>query len=350
MKKFFLLILMFSFFMACEDDPTSSDDNDKPLTLDGVYITNEGNFGQSNGSLSYLNIDEGKVYNNIYKTVNGTGLGDVVQSMTIVDSLGYIIVNNSNKIEVISLNTLKRKDTIELPVGSSPRYMAVVDDERAYVTNLYTNNVAVINLNDNSISSYITVGNNPEQIVSISDKAYVANSGFGVGNTVSVINVADNQVIKTITVGDNPRFVQISAQDEVHILCSGSYGDWSDPDDDTDGGVYVIDPNSDTVVGSFVIDGHPSGLALNSHNSGYFLNKGYIAVYDTDEKKVLNEKLINGSYYSLAVDISNDLIFALDAKDYQQSGELSVYDSNGDLKYNYTVGIIPGFTAFKYQD
>ena len=350
MKKFFLLILMFSFFTACEDDPTSSGDNDKPLTLDGVYITNEGNFGQSNGSLSYLNIDEGKVYNNIYKTANGDGLGDVVQSMTIVDSLGYVIVNNSNKIEVISLNTWKHKDRIELPAGSSPRYMAVVDDKRAYVTNLFTNNVAVINLSDNSISSFIAVGNNPEQIVSVNNKAYVANSGFGVGNTVSVINVADNEVIKTITVGDNPRFVQISSHNEVHILCSGSYGDWSDPNDDTDGGIYVIDPNSDTVVESFKIAGHPSGLALNSNNSGYFLNNGYIASYDTETREILNNKLINGYFYGLAVDVSNDLIFALDAKDYQQSGELTVYDSNGELKYSYAVGIIPGFTAFKYQE
>lgn len=350
MKKYLLLLLVFALFIACEEDPLSSGDGDKPLTLDGVYIVNEGNFGQSNGSLSYLNLDEGKVYNEIYKTANGEALGDVAQSMTIVDSLGYIIVNNSNKIEVINLKTWKKKAVIEMPAGSSPRYMALVGNGRAYVTNLYTNNVAIINLVDNTVVKTIDVGNNPEQIVVAKGKAYVANSGFGTGNTVSVINIAGDGVIKTIRVGDNPRFVQLSAQDEVHILCSGSYGDWNDPNDDTDGGIYVIDPNSDTVVDSLIISGHPSGLALNSHSSGYFLNSGYIVSYDTEKREVLNDKFVAGYFYGIAVDISNDLIFALDAKDYQQSGTLTVYDSQGELKYDYSVGIIPGFAAFKYQD
>ncbi len=350
MRNLLMLMLLLSLILSCEKDPSSPDDMDKPLTLDGVYIVNEGNFGKANATLSYLNVNENEVYNEIYKKTNGEGLGDVAQSMTIVDSLGYIVVNNSDKIVIISLNTWKKKGVIELPAGSSPRYMQVGDDNRAYVTNLYTNNVAIIDLSDNSIRGYIAVGNNPEQMGKAEGKVYVANSGFGSGNTVSVINISDNSLIKTLTVGDNPRFIQVSSQGEIHILCSGSYGDWNDPNDDTDGGVYVVDPNSDTVVDTLIIKGHPSALALNGHSSGYYLSNGYIVSYDTETRQTLNDTLIRGYFYQLAVDKSNDLIFALDAKDFQQNGELRIYDSKGELKYSYTMSIIPGFAAFKYKN
>jgi YVTN family beta-propeller protein len=346
----FLLIALSIVVIGCEEDPTSANDDDQKLTLNGVYITNEGGFGQSDGSLSLLDVENSAVTNNIYKAVNGVGLGDVVQSMTIIDTLGYIVVNNSNKIEIISLRTHKKKAEIDMPAGSSPRYMVKVSESYAYVTNLYTNSVSIIKLSDNSIEGSIAVGNNPDQIVTAAGKAYVANSGFGSGKSVSVIDIASNAVIKTIAVGDNPRFAKISAQNEVQILCSGSYGDWSDPNDDTDGGIYVIDANSDTVVDSLIISGHPSSLAVNSGTTGYFLNNGYIISYDTEKRTVINDTLIAGDYYSLAVDLSNNQIYALDAKDFVQNGELEIYNSEGVLQNSYSVGHNPGSVTFNYDN
>jgi YVTN family beta-propeller protein len=352
MKRYLLLLsVVLIGFWGCESDPTSPpNDDDEKVSLNGVYIINEGGFGKSNASLSFLDSDKDKIFNNIYKTANGEDLGDVAQSMTIIDTLGYIVVNNSNKIKVISLKTHKRKAVIDMPPGSSPRYLVKVSDEFAYVTNLFGNNVSIIKLSDNRINGSIPVGSNPEQIAVVSGKAYVANSGFGSGNTVSVIDVAANKVIHTLTVGDNPRFIKVSPQNEVQVLCSGGYGDFNDPNDDTDGGIYVIDPNSNTVVDSLIISGHPSGLALNSGTTGYFLNGGCVISYDTQKRTVINDTLIAGFFYGLAVDISNDQIYALDAKDFVQQGELLIYDAQGVLKNSYDVGIIPGSVTFNYEN
>ena len=65
----------------------------------GYFITNEGNFGSANGSISYVD-EYGSATNDVFLSNNSFPLGDVVQSMSIINKNAYIVVNNSSKIEV----------------------------------------------------------------------------------------------------------------------------------------------------------------------------------------------------------------------------------------------------------
>ena len=94
---------------------------------DGYFVTNEGNFNSGNGSISFVSND-GTVENNVFVTTNSFPLGDVVQSMSIIDENAYIVVNNSSKIEVASIDSMISVGTIENI--SSPRYIIEVSNTK----------------------------------------------------------------------------------------------------------------------------------------------------------------------------------------------------------------------------
>ena len=95
-------------------------------------MINEGNFQDADGSISFINPDDGSVKQDLFGSVNnGLALGDVVQSMTIDDDFAYVVVNNSNKIEVVNANTFVSEHTIQ---GLSlPRYFTTLNG-KGYVT------------------------------------------------------------------------------------------------------------------------------------------------------------------------------------------------------------------------
>src|SRR5690554_356122 len=78
----------------------------------GLFIVNEGNFMYGNASLTYYDPQSGNVENEVFIRANGINLGDVAQSMTIHNGLGYIVVNNSGVIFVIDPATFRLKGNI----------------------------------------------------------------------------------------------------------------------------------------------------------------------------------------------------------------------------------------------
>ena len=73
----------------------------------GLFITNEGNFQYGNATLSYYDPATKKVENEVFYRANAMKLGDVAQSMTTHNDLGWIVVNNSHVVFAIDLGTFK---------------------------------------------------------------------------------------------------------------------------------------------------------------------------------------------------------------------------------------------------
>ena len=185
---------------------------------DGYFVTNEGNFGTGNGSISFVD-EYGAVENDVFASINSFALGDVVQSMNIINDNAYILVNGSSKIEVASVDSMYSVATID---AVSPRYIAKVNDNKAYVTDWGINGVQVIDLLTNTISSTIACGTGPEGITVANGFAYVCNvGGWGLDNTVSVINTTTDAVETTLTVGDKPNSVVVDANGAVWVLTGG---------------------------------------------------------------------------------------------------------------------------------
>src|SRR5215207_7008422 len=100
-RKFVVLAALAAVFalQSCSDDP-------QPLAPGqaGFYIVNEGLFGHSTTSISYYDRASNTVTNDVFAITNGRILGDQSQSMTVIGDKGYIVVQNSKKIEVINAN------------------------------------------------------------------------------------------------------------------------------------------------------------------------------------------------------------------------------------------------------
>jgi YVTN family beta-propeller protein len=302
---------------------------------------------KSNASLTYFVPDSNRVYQDVFRAVNGRSLGDVGNDMKIFQGRGYIVVNNSSKVEVIDINTDVSVGTISVGAGKSPRQIEFVDANKAYLTNLYDSSAAVLNLSTFEVTKYIRVGQNPEGIAITQGKAYVANSGFGAGNTVSVINTATDNVFKTIRVGDNPSYVTIDSDGEIYVLCTGQFGDYSVPGSGTPAKLFILNPQNDTVTDSILIGGHPFKIGMSSVGFAFVPTDTAVVRIDTRLNRSQGAFLSGRSFYSVGVDdVSGDLYLG-DAKDFVQSGEVMIYTAVGTPKGKFQAGIIPGTIVFR---
>jgi len=321
----------------------------------GALIINEGHFQQGDASLSYFDVDSQLVYQNVFKQINGEDLGDVANSIYIRDSLAYIVINNSDKIEIIDTRSFKRHRKINLPAGTSPRHLAISGNSELMITSLYGGKVLSVDPESGSIIAEIPVGKNPEELLLINEKAFVANSGFGSGHTISVIGLPGFIIRPEIGTGDNPRFLRLDKSSRIHVLCSGAYNDWSDPEDDTPGGIWVIDPETETVSDSLVFAAgiHPGKFDISAAGIGFVIKDNGILTYDSETLAVIEDNLIGSrsmTPYALRFSNNENLLYILDAVDYISAGKLWIYDpEDSDLRGPYPTGAIPGDLAFIFE-
>ena len=335
MKK--INILLISFFVAVQLYAQN----------ERVYISNEGNFGSGNGSLSYYDRSMDQIQNNVFQTANGAPLGDVAQSVEEHNGRLFIVVNNSGKVEMADPTNFQTMGTIS---GlSSPRYFKAVSNSKAYVSDWVSNTVAVIDLNTYTVSGTVAVGNSPERMAFVNGYLYVTNSGaYAMDSTVSVIDTASDQVVTTIAVGDAPNSIQVDANGKLWVLSGGDPA-WTGGTP-TAGRLSRIDPSTNTVEFSLSFPGtseNPATLLIDrSATQLYYLSNAYsgnVMRFHINDTSLDTTALIAGSYYTIGYDHVADEIYASDPIDYVQNGRVDRYQAaDGASVASFNTGIIPG--------
>lgn len=151
----------------------------------------------------------------------------------------------------------------------------------------------------------------------------------------------------TIKVGDNPGFVSVDSDGDVYVLCTGKYGDFSNPSSGTPGKVFIINPDNDTVKDSILIGGHPFKLGMSTIGVAFVPTDTLVIKLDTKANKSVGVFTTGLSYYSVAVDDATGDVYLGDAKDFVRNGEVNIYTIVGVPKGKFDVGIIPGTIVFK---
>ncbi len=344
----FIPVILFS---SCKNTPESTP-SIVPNNLNGVFICNEGAFGQGNGSISFLNTDSNTFSEDLYFAANNLPLGDVAQSIALYDNRAFIAVNNSQKMEVVSLENFKRITTIQ---GlSSPRFF-IGNGSKGYISDWISDNVYVLNLNNYQIIDTIPAGSGPEEMLIVNNKLYVCNSGgFGDDSTITVIDINSNSVIATINTPLNPSSIKLDKDGKVWALCKGSLGsDYTPTPDDAAGALIQINPSSNAIEQQFTFayNSHPVKMQINkSKDELFFLDGEYgyageikkLSIYAATQSPAT---IVSSSFYGLGINPTTNEIFA-GRGDFSGRAYVLRFTSDGTLIDSALAGIAPNGFAF----
>lgn len=359
LRTFVLLIAVGWLFTSCEESPVDTVYFDFSGNK-GVYIVNEGNFMYGNSSLSFYDPTEKRVYNQVFMSRNGAPLGDVAQSMCLWKNLGFVVVNNSGKIYVIDNTTAEFKGSIS---GlSSPRYVHVVNQQKAYVTDLYARKITIFNPETFQITGKINVVNSKSQFSQHSTEQMVMYKNllfvncWSYDNKILVIDTNSDQLKDSIEVFKQPNSMVIDKNNKLWVLTDGgfdgsAYG-YEQP------GLLKIDVETREIERTFrfPLGDHPIKMCVSpAGDSIYYINR-HIWRMSVNDKRIPDQPFITsentniyGGFYSLAIDPSTNEIYLGDAIDHKQNGYVRRYSRSGKLIDEFKVGITPGNFAFKTE-
>jgi len=357
MKKVLLLltVIIVVTFTSCKKDNNKVEPV-QPIEHRGVYILNEGTFTYANSSLSYYDINGKTVTNHMFASVNGSPIGDVGQSLTRIGDDLYIVVNNSKYIYKVDAKTIVYKAKLEN--FTSPRYMLPINENKAYVSDLESPGIWVVNLNTFSINEFVEIGNSTEAMVKIGDEVFVSNwSNYylpGTSNkTVQVIDCVNDILVAEIEVAQEPNAMVVDKNNNIWVLCSGGYSGDKDPS------LICIAPSTRTILKRFDFNptagDYPSGLAIDGAGETlYYMNGTYsgLNVYkmSVDADELPDNQFITSDgmvFYNIKVDSVNGDIYVTNAKNYVENGTVERFASDGTQLDSFGVGISPSFILFR---
>lgn len=314
---------------------------------EGLFVVCEGNFQYGNATLSYYDPAARTVENELFRRANGFRLGDVAQSMTLRDGLGWIVVNNSHVVFAIDLGTFREVGRItDL---TSPRYIHFLSDSKAYVTQLWDNRIFIVDPSRYAVTGHIECpdmtmeSGSTERMVQLGRYVYV--SCWSYQNRILKIDSERDEVVGQLVVGIQPSGMVADRDGRLWVLTDGGYE--GSPYGHEAPALCRIDPEAFVVERTYRFDGAaaPSELCIDGAGSRLYWLDGSVWSMEVDAAQLPSEPLLRDGgteYYGLAVDPRSGEIYVADAIDFQQPGIVCRYSPAGELIDSFYVGVMPG--------
>ena len=334
---------------ACEktvDDPDITANN-----LKGMFVVCEGVFGQANGDISFYDSDLNQTTKSLYSSTNGVPIGDVVQSFVIADTLGFIVVNNSQKVTVVNMKDFKAVKTI---TGFSyPRSVVRTDENTIYVSNgdgYSSNYIYSIDLASLKKTDSLEVTTGPEKLIVANSKVYAAIAGGwnNDGNTVIEIDPSTFTIANTFIVASVPVDVVADKNNNIWAYCKGipDYSNYPNVTY-TNSGISKINVAT-KIVATFPLTTMSSPGINNisvskDGNVIYYLNDGLYSM-SISATELPASKVIDQLFYGIDVDPRSGKIVCLDASD----SKAVVYNSSGVKQNSIETLAFPNSVIFSY--
>lgn len=373
------LVVILTVISSCRHDeivvPTEYEplpgEINKNATIEGMYLVNEGNMGSNKCSIDFLDFRNGWYERNIYAARNPhvvKELGDVGNDVQIYGDKLYIVVNCSNKVEVLNARTGVRIGKVDIPNCRNIRFYRGAAYVSSYVGPVQLHNpnavkgaVYRVDTASLSITGRCTVGYQPDELEVLGQYLYVANSGGYMApsydNTVSVIQLEDFKQVDKIPVAINLSCIRADKYGKLWVTSRGNYANIAS-------NIFILKKKSGSngMAVEKAMDVPCTTMAING-DSLFFISAqwneatqtnsiGYGVINVATEKVISRNFITDGTQdnitipYGIAVHPETGDIYVTDAKNYVSSGTLYCYTREGKLKWKVRTGDIPAHMCF----
>lgn len=335
-------------FTSCKKD-----DADQPApAARPMYVVNQGNFMRANADITRFDRATGAAVRAQFAAANsGVSLGDVVQSMTMRDGRGYIVVNNSGKIVVVQMSDFKQ--VAEITGLAMPRY-ATFYLGKGYVTEWVTRDgngrVSEFDLTTNTRTGRTwPTGVNPEEIISTTAGLLVANRG---GNTLTAFSPLATTTTAVPTLADCPTNLRLDGTGRLWVLCEGKSAyqppSWTYDTTVATVGAIVSMPLSTLsapTVRFFPRRGvTPGSLSFSPDNARlYYTYLGHVFGMSVTDSRLPAEPFIRRKmgFDVLGIDPADGTLYAADQFDYGTDGRVVRYRPSGAAIDSFSTAVGP---------
>ncbi len=362
-KQFGRILLVASLSLiawACnQKDPEAKGDYQQ-----GVFVVNQGNFSENNGSVSFFKREDKDAKLDVFSDVNGRTVAGGVTDFAEIGGKGIVLVDkyqSADLIEIVEAGTLKSLATISKDVAN-PQHVIKVASNKAYVScwgelnSDYSYNdgyILVVDLSTNTVTKTIKTGKGVGILRLINSEVYALNSE---GTTVTIIDASTDAVKQTVEIGDLPSGLEADANGKLWILCKGKSGAWNNPADlGTQPKLVRLNAQTKVAEEKFNLGtlsaSKPNLLSITANKSALLVGfQNNVYSFSTNATSFsLTTTLIKRSVTlsALAVDPSQGLLYLGSTPSYKQAGYIVRYRADGNVVDSVKVGIAPKELIFK---
>jgi len=337
----------------------------------GMYVLNEGNMGSNKCTLDFLDLsgETAHYLRNIYAERNPNEvkeLGDVGNDAQIYGSKLWLVINCSNKVEVLGAKDAVKQGKIDVPNCRSVAFHQGYAYVSSYVGPVNVSQDAplgqVYKIDTLTLRTVaqVTVGYQPEELAVIGDKLYVANSGGYMvpdyDHTVSVIDLNTFTEERKIDVAPNLHRCRADRYGQLWVSSRGDY--YGEPShlcwlqQDASGQLQRMG-RLDVVVSDMCIVGDSLYYMGMQFNYETMKNERMLGIINVATHEVVNRQLTTAKEaeaiiqpYGIIVNPNGRDFYLMDAKNYVSSGDLLHFHQDGTFDYKVRTGDIPAHAVF----
>ena len=337
----------------------------------GMYVLNEGNMGSNKCTLDFLDLsgETAHYLRNIYAERNPgevKELGDVGNDAQIYGSKLWLVINCSNKVEVLGAKDAVKQGKIDVPNCRSVAFHQGYAYVSSYVGPVNVSQDAplgqVYKIDTLTLRTVaqVTVGYQPEELAVIGDKLYVANSGGYMvpdyDHTVSVIDLNTFTEERKIDVAPNLHRCRADRYGQLWVSSRGDY--YGEPSHlcwlqkDASGQLQRMG-RIDVVVSDMCIVGDSLYYMGMQFNYETMKNERMLGIINVATHEVVNRQLTTAKEaeaiiqpYGIIVNPNGRDFYLMDAKNYVSSGDLLHFHQDGTFDYKVRTGDIPAHAVF----